>query len=171
MSVMLAALLAAGASQAMVTAGRMRTSALTPAQITKPIMELDCALADRRGAWHRVRLSVTGGRGYGEPWAGGVITTHTPQRGEVVEDPAALFQSLPFLEDRYETLIFGNPAGPFVEFRSFGGPPQFALATLSQRRERFRRAADEPTFAGHCDVRETAQQPLSEDETREWLAR
>lgn len=169
MSVALASLLMAG-SDALVTADRMRTSVLTPAEITKPAMELDCGLADRHGDWHRVRMRITGGRGYSMPWAGGSLTTHTPQRGEVLEDPSGLFQNLPYLEDKFDALLFGSWSGPLVQLRSFGGPPQYSLVTLSQHRERFERSADEQSFAGHCDVRETAQQPLSDDETRDWLA-
>jgi hypothetical protein len=170
MSALLATALLA-ATDGLVTVDRMRTAALTPVEITKPIMALDCALADRQGKWHRVRMKVTGGRGYGEPWAGGTLTTHTPQRGEVVRDASRLFLGLPYLEDKYDALIFGRPEGPFVQMRSFGGPPQFSVVAVSQHQQRYKRAPDELSFAGHCDVRETAQQPLSEDETKEWLAR
>lgn len=155
----------------MISADRLRTSVLTPAQITKPIMDLDCTLADQAGGWHRIKLHVSGGRGYGEPWAGGVLTTHTPQVGEVREDPSGLFQNLPHLEDKLDGLIFGRREGPWVEFRSFAGPPQFAVVSLSQRRNRYDRDPDEQTYVGHCEVAETAQEPLSEQETREFLAR
>jgi hypothetical protein len=153
------------------TGDRMRTSALTPAQITKPIMDLDCRLADRTGRWHRVRLHVDGGRGYAEPWAGGVLTTHTPWRARVTHDSSRLFGNLPFMEDKFDALYFGRDRGPFVQFRSFAGPPHFAVASLSQYRNRTRRDAGEATFVGHCDVRETAQAPLSEEESREFLSR
>jgi hypothetical protein len=100
-----------------------------------------------------------------------VLTTHTPWRARVTHDSSRLFGNLPFMEDKFDALYFGRDRGPFVQFRSFAGPPHFAVVSLSQYRNRTRRDAGEATFVGHCDVRETAQAPLSEEESREFLSR
>ncbi|WP_188064023.1 hypothetical protein [Sphingobium sp. KCTC 72723] len=140
---------------------------LSAKQLTMPIVEATCKIADPDGRAHDLRIRQTGGRGYDVPRNGSTHRARTDVKHTILRDTAGVFDGFEFQIGPRETWpgdvkAFKRP-GQTVQMQTFGTGRDDKYAILLRRKW----SNPDVDLLGFCDVKKTPQTPLDAAETEE----
>lgn len=140
---------------------------LSAAQLTMPIVDANCKIADADGRAYDLVIRQTGGRGYDVTRNGSSHRARTTVKQAIIRDTAGVLDGFDFQTGPRETWpgearAFKRP-GQMVQMQTFGTVRDNKYAILLRRKW----PRPDVDFLGYCDVIKTLQEPLNEAETEE----
>jgi hypothetical protein len=145
------------------------TACASPVCLTKPAVDLDCAITERGKPWRQLRIVRSGGRAYEVPRSDGGRTFERTPLTWSFADTSGEFASYKQTELNSVEVWFRNGIGTSLIFTDRYSRLQDFSSIRIDIHNQSNDGREARTIVGLCEVREIAQAPLSDNERQQVL--